>query len=121
MHEARTRVPSSVPRFDPLISPRRVSDGANHHATPTGEILFERIRPSNGEMLRCELRCCRESGWELRFFSGSSLLCSYGGFGGRGSAVRFAESVRGELKDIMSAHEEDAANPRLIGRPRTQR
>ena len=111
MHEARTHVPSSVPRLDPTsLRPGRVSDGANHHATPTGEILFERIRPSSGQMLRCELRCCRESGWELRFFSGSSLICSYGGFGGRAAAARFAESVRGELEDVMPAHAEDAAN-----------
>src|SRR5262245_35554790 len=104
MHEARAQLPSSIPQLDPTpIRLRRVSEGANHQATPTGEILFERTRPSKGQMLRCEPRCCRESGWELRFFSGSSLLCSYGGFGGRGSAVRFAESVRGELKDIMSA------------------
>src|SRR5215467_9480055 len=101
MHQARTHVPSSVPQLDPTpIGPRRVSDGANHHATPTGEILFERIRPFNGQMLRCELRCCRESGWELRFFSGSSLLCSYGGFGGRAAAARFAESVRTELRAV---------------------
>src|SRR5215467_547676 len=111
MHQAPTHVPSSVPKLNSTpIEPRRVSGGANHHATPTGEILFERIRPSNGQILSCELRCCRESGWELRFFSGSSLICSYGGFGGRASAIRFAESVRGELKEVISGHAEDSTN-----------
>jgi len=112
MHQAPTHVPSSVPKLDSSpIEPMRVSDCANHLATPTGEILFERFRPSNGQILRCELRCCRESGWELRFFSGSSLICSYGGFGGRASAIRFAESVRGDLKEVVSARAEDSANP----------
>src|SRR5262249_46188399 len=97
MHEAHIR-PSSVPRLDPnSIQTRRISDGATRPAAPTGETLFERVRPSNGQILRCELRCCRDSGWELRFFSGSNLLCSHGGFGARASAVRFAEGLRSEL------------------------
>jgi len=97
MHEAHIRS-SSVPRLDPTsIQTQRISDGATRPAAPRGETLFERVRPSNGQILRCELRCYRDSGWELRFFSGSSLLCHYGGFGGRASAVSFAKSLESEL------------------------
>jgi hypothetical protein len=97
MHEAHIR-PGSVPQFDPnSIQTRRISDEATRPAAPTGETLFERVRYSNGQILRCELRSCRDSGWELRFFSGSSLLCHYGGFGGRASAISFAKSLEREL------------------------
>src|SRR5262245_6086839 len=98
MHEARLHVPSPVPRLDPAsIRGTASPDGANRRPEPTTEILFERVRPGSRQTLSCELRCCRESGWELRFLAGSCLLCSYGGFGTRKSAVRFAEGVRSDL------------------------
>jgi hypothetical protein len=109
VHEAQIR-PGSVPPLDPnSIRTRRISDGATSPTPSTGETLFERVRPSNGQILRCELRCCRDSGWELRFFSHSSLLCSYGGFEGRASAVRFAERLRKELDDVVSVRAKETA------------
>jgi hypothetical protein len=62
-------------------------------------MLFELVRP-NQAPLRCELRFCGPGkGWELRFLSGSTLLCSSGSFGNRASAIRFAEEAWRELED----------------------
>ena len=65
------------------------------------EILFERVRPSQCEVLRCELRFCgKDTGWDVRFLSGSRLLCNFGEFSSRASAIKAAEDAWRDLDGV---------------------